>query len=52
MLTNFVVLKFMQYWSAKGDLAFKLGLLILSLNKKLVSVSIQQFSNSSIDEST
>ena len=25
MLTNYVILKFMQYWSAKGDVAFKLG---------------------------
>jgi len=52
MLTNYVILKFMQYWSGKGDLAFKLGLLIISLNKKLESVSIQQFYSSNLDEST
>ena len=26
MLINFVILKFMQFWSAKGDVAFKIGM--------------------------
>ncbi len=27
MVVNFIILKFMHYWSAKGDVAFKLGII-------------------------